>query len=278
MSDLADYLAHLRLAGFRPSTLKARQQMLSAMAESLAPRRLLEATADDLAAYLARPLAQESRRAYRAHFRSFYGWALEDGRIEVNPARKLPGVRVARGLPRPVSDEDLSTALAVADARMRCWLLLMALAGLRCIEVANLHPPDVIRARDGSGSLYLRECKGGGTATMPAHPAILQALDEMPMRDGEWWTCRPNYVSREVSVFLHAAGVNATAHQLRHFAGTAWYRASGYDLLATSRLLRHASVATTQIYAALDETRPAEVVGLVNVSFGRRPAMHAVDR
>jgi hypothetical protein len=68
--------------------------------------------------------------------------------------------------------------------------------------------------------------------------------------------------------------VNASAHQLRHFAGSAWYRASGYDLLVTSRLLRHVSVATTQIYAALDEARLAEVVGLVNVSMGRRPDLY----
>jgi integrase len=138
---------------------------------------------------LARPLAQESRRAYRAHFRSFYGWALDDGRIEVNPADKLPAVRVKRGLPRPVSDDDLSTALAQADARMTSWLLLMNLAGRRCGEVAVLRPIDVIRASDGSASLYLRECKGGGTATMPAHPAILHALDAVPKRDGEWWDC-----------------------------------------------------------------------------------------
>jgi site-specific recombinase XerC len=62
---------------------------------------------------------------------------------------------------------------------------------------------------------------------------------------------------------LQACGINATAHQLRHYAGSSWYKASQHDLLTTARLLRHADVSSTQIYAQLDPTRPAEVVGLV---------------
>lgn len=52
-------------------------------------------------------------------------------------------------------------------------------------------------------------------------------------------------------------------HRLRHFAGTAFYKASGHDLLATARLLRHSKVDTTMIYAQLDPTRPTEVVNAV---------------
>jgi integrase len=62
-------------------------------------------------------------------------------------------------------------------------------------------------------------------------------------------------------------GINASAHQLRHYAGTTWYAASGNDLLATARLLRHVNVSTTQVYAALSPVRPAEVVGSVALDF-----------
>lgn len=48
---------------------------------------------------------------------------------------------------------------------------------------------------------------------------------------------------------------------------TSWYKASGHDLLTTARLLRHANVANTQIYALLDPTRPAQVVAGVHLPF-----------
>jgi len=74
-----------------------------------------------------------------------------------------------------------------------------------------------------------------------------------------------------VSRYLRSIGVDATAHTLRHYAGTTWYRASGHDLLTTAALLRHKDVSTTQVYARVDDERPTEVVhavGLGNLSFG----------
>jgi len=41
--------------------------------------------------------------------------------------------------------------------------------------------------------------------------------------------------------------------------GTAWYEASGHDLLTTQQLPRHASVASTQGYAQISRTRTSEV-------------------
>ena len=57
--------------------------------------------------------------------------------------------------------------------------------------------------------------------------------------------------------------IEATAHKLRPYAWTAWFKASGQDILTTARPLRHASIQTKQIYAAVDPARPTEVVNLV---------------
>lgn len=59
---------------------------------------------------------------------------------------------------------------------------------------------------------------------------------------------------------------------LRHYAGTAWYHVSGQDLLTTARLLRHSDVSTTQGYAAIEPTRPAEVVNLMPMPTQREKA------
>lgn len=70
--------------------------------------------------------------------------------------------------------------------------------------------------------LHLRECKGGGTATVPAHPLILCALEEVPVRNGVWWDVTPGTLSAAVRRFRASVRINATALRLRHFAGTTW--------------------------------------------------------
>jgi integrase len=260
--ELTAYLSRLGMAGFRPRTVASRRDCLEAFARFVAPKDLLHATRLDVESYLGRPLKQESRRAYLGHLRAFYRWAVDEELLTVDPTARIPAVRVPRAMPRPIGTADLERALALADRRMRAWLLLMALAGLRCIEVAALRPADLMPTDSGT-LLWLRECKGGGTASVPAHPAILEALAVLPIRNGLWWGCQARHVSVTVAAHLKSCGVNATGHQLRHFAGTSWYRASGHDLLATATLLRHANVQTTQRYAQLDPTRPAQVVNAV---------------
>lgn len=264
MSSITAYLNRLALAGYRPKTISARSRCLLAFELTVAPQQAHRANRRQIEAYLARPLAPESRRAYRAHLRGFFLWCLDEGMIVEDPTVKIPPVRVPRAVPRPISGENLALALDQAGPRMRAWLLLMALGGLRRAEVAYLRPCDLLPL-DGGMLLYLRECKGGGSAMVPAHPSILEALAVLPVRDGLWWATNPTTVGAAISAHLRGLGIDASGHQLRHTAGTSWYRASGHDVLTTATLLRHVSIQTTQVYAQLDPTRPAEVVGLVSL-------------
>ncbi len=266
------YLVHLTLANYRPTTLLARGTCLRSFHRTLDGRDLTQAGRIDVEAYMGRTLRPESRRAYKGHLRAFYRWALDEEYVTADPTAKLAPIRVPKAVPRPISEEQLVVAVAAGDARMKAWLLLAALGGLRCLEVAALRPRDLEPTASGM-LLRLRECKGGGVATVPAHPLILDALDRVPIRNAAWWECKANHVSLTISAHLRAAGVDATAHQLRHYAGTSWYRASGHDLLATATLLRHVSVKTTMVYAQLDPTRPREVVDAVQVpALSGRPA------
>ena len=72
-------------------------------------------------------------------------------------------------------------------------------------------------------------------------------------------------MSRQTAEHFRRCGINATAHQLRNYAGTTWYEASGHDLLTTARLLRHSDVSSTQTYAQISPVRPTEVVGAVGL-------------
>lgn len=255
------HLNRLRLAGYRDQTIRTKARLFRHLAVFLGDKPLHLASRDDLESFLCRDLSPASRKAYRSHMRSFYGWLVEEGHRTDNPTDRIPPIRVPRGMPRPISHEDLTLALSVARPRMRAWLLLMSLAGLRCIEVSHLRPVDLRHGPKGP-TLFLRECKGGGQAVLPASAAIVEQLECLPIRNGLWWGVSPGQVSIDTAAFLHDLDIEASAHNLRHYAGTAWYEASGHDLLTTARLLRHANVATTQVYADIDPDRPAEVIRL----------------
>jgi integrase len=286
---LRAHRAYCQMAGFRPSSIMMRTKVLEFLAKHLEPRSLLEATKVDLQefltqpatpygpAYQLRPTAPATRRAYRSHVRALFSWALDEGYIDTDPARKLPAVKVPSGAPRPITSADLRTALDAANPKMRAWLLLGAFAGLRCLEIAALRPGDIV-ATDAGPVLRLRVTKGGHEGVdVPAHPEILAALACLPVRNGCWWDCQTKNVSAKIGQFLRSVGVEATAHQLRHFAGTAWYRASGQDIIATARLLRHASIKSTQIYAGIDPSRTADVVNSVQLADGEALPLRLVD-
>jgi len=258
---LTAFLNRLRLANYRPRTVHSREMVLNAFAATL-PGDLRDATRLDVEAFLARDLAPETRRNYLQALRSFYRWCIAEEYLTVDPTAKVPSVRVRKGSPRPIDTDDLTRAVNSAPPRMRAWLLLMSLAGLRCMEVANLRPVDLMES-DGELLLFLRETKGGGTATVPAHPQIVESLMFLPQYDGLWWDVSAHRVTVATGEYLRSVGITCGAHALRHAAATSWLRASGEDLLTTSRLMRHASVATTQTYTQLVAKRPAEVVNLV---------------
>jgi site-specific recombinase XerD len=258
------HLAYLTFRNRTQATIRERRTVLVAFHRALSGRPLTEATKPDIMGWLSRPLAPESRRAYLSHLRGFYAWALDEELVAADPTMKVPSVRVPRSTPRPMDPGDLALALDQADTRMRAWLYLMAGAGLRCIEVAALEPRDVIL--DPAPMLHLRVTKGGGQATMPLHPTVLGALGVLPVRHGVWWSVTRHTVSTQVNAYLRNLGITSTAHSLRHSAACQWYEVSGHDLITTQRLLRHRSVASTQIYADVSPTRPAEVVAAVRLA------------
>lgn len=259
MSLIDSHLSYLRFINRRRDTIKHRRDILNAFHRSILPRALTAASRNDVLAYVGRDsLAPASRRSYLAHLRGFYRWAVDEELMVTDPTRKIPTPALSPGTPRPLAQEAVEGAIMCANPRMRAWILLMYLAGLRSIEVAHLRPGDVLF--DPYPMLHLRVTKGGRPATVPAHPRVLHALSVMPVVDDAWWDVVPDTVSKLVAQHLREVGIDATGHQLRHTFATVMYEASGHDVLTTQRLLRHRNVSSTMIYADVAPTRPAQVV------------------
>lgn len=120
-----------------------------------------------------------------------------------------------------------------------------------------------------TGRIMLRERKGGEPHTIRLIPADLAMMKERAKRarkaglntvwyreheDGEISAVPPATFQTAMKRAYKRVGINGAraAHEWRHFAGTAFLRATG-DLAAAQRLLGHAHLSTTRIYA-----RPAE--------------------
>lgn len=276
--DIIDrYLRHLAEAGHPNTTILAYRSPLRRAARELGSLRLLP---EELQTWLATIQARNTRAAYANALRCFYRWCV---RIRLlypweDPTAELPATRSQRGLPRPVSHDELRVILTGARQPYRLWCLIAAYGGLRCVEIARLSRRDIT-----ADVIYL-DGKGDKPRIVPTHPDIWAAVAGLP--PGPVAGCSPKRVSDNISVEcqrrLGLAGV--TAHRLRHWYGTYIHAAIG-DVRVTQQLLGHASPTTTAVYTAVSDARlRAAVTGLPRITgasgdaAGPAPAAGATPR
>lgn len=211
----------------------------------------------------------ETRRGYRNSARSFFGWAHEDARIAANPATALPHIPAPVPLPKPAPDRIWKEALIAADARTTVMLHLACGAGMRRAEVAQVHTNDLIESFDGYQLIV--HGKGNKKRVIPITDeiaAMIQrgAAGHTPGSSPTGWLfpgndnghLSPRWVGTLCAKVMPEVW---TMHKLRHRFATRAYRATR-NIRAVQRLLGHASVATTQIYTAVDDHEMrAAVVG-----------------
>lgn len=262
---IRSHVRYMSAQGRRPRTIEARRALL-ARVEAATGKSLATMTRDDVEDYIETLRAPATKRVYLAHLRAFYGWALDEELLASNPTRRVVGPKLARGIPRPISEADLARALATATPQVRAWMMLAAFAGLRACEIALVRGEHVVRGE--TPYLVLPETKGGGSATVPLADVLLEELARWPESGPMWQASGPMHyqvVSRKVNAHLRGLGIRAGLHALRHRFGTMAYRSSGHDIRQTQELLRHASPATTAVYTQLDPTTGSSVVNALPI-------------
>jgi len=247
----------MKRRGMRPMTIRVRRNALDLASRQL-PDGLVCATKGQIEAWLdRRTLSDQSRRCYMSHLKAFYTWAVDDEELPADPMRKIRQPRKRRYVPRPIPTRDLVRALEGADPTMRCWLLLGAYGGFRCVEIAGLDRGDVLEA---DGLLRITQGKGGHERVVPLHPEVLTALQALPMPShGALFrrpVCRDRWpagaLSHTINDYLHSLGIESTAHTLRHWFGTTIYQLT-HDIRLTQELMGHAGPNTTAIYTNSQE-------------------------
>jgi site-specific recombinase XerD len=261
------YLIYLRRRGLSDRTIGTRRAILGNYVGWVEAKGLDgHAAEEDVQVWLdSRLLGTRSRYSYLSVLTCFYRFAMKSGRAGMNPAEDIERPKLPPLFPRPISDADLAFALSQAEPMMRCWLELCAYQGFRCVEVSRLRREDVLESRDPP-QIVIARGKGEKPGVLPLNRHVERSLRVygMPSRGFAFVMAngrpfRPATVSTNIARYLRNLNVDATAHQLRHWGGSAVLRRTN-NMLTTRDFLRHASIDTTQIYTALDQPQLFSVV------------------
>lgn len=253
------HVTFLAAAGRAANTIRDRRTCLERLERAL-PFGLLFATSEQLAAWLSRPeWSRWTRHTYASHLIGFYRWAHKQRLLDSDPMADIERPKTPRGLPRPVTDEQLAKLLTAPEP-LRTAFMLAAYAGLRRAEIARSRREHVTAEQ-----IVIPVAKGGDAQAVPTHPLLWAHVQRLPagplVPDWDGSHFSPMALSHRVDYWTVRNGLHrVTLHQLRHWFGTTVQRESG-DIRTTQELLRHASVATTQIYTAVADAAKRTAIG-----------------
>lgn len=207
--------------------------------------------ASDVTRWVGSVPAAWSKVTYYGHAASWARFLTGSGR-DGSWIEGVPKPKARKGTPRPCGLAELTAAVHAADPVSRMMLVLASLQGLRVSEVAK------VRGEEVDADTLFVEGKGGSRAMLPTHPTVWVLAAEFPRRG--WWfpgahprrpICRQT-VWRRISDALQAVDCYAVPHQLRHFYGSALLD-SGANIRVVQRLMRHESLASTQVYTYISD-------------------------
>lgn len=258
---IIQYLLHLRRRNLAVSTTQLYASRLRGYIAAVRCRTATTARIEEWVDSVKR--TPRARYAIISTLSGFHKWMVLEGIREDDPTVNLVRPKMNRHLPRPINTADLSTALELAPVRMKAWLCLAAFAGLRCVEIAGLERADILLDSDPP-ILHLVVTKGMKERIVPLNPITIEALkayglaakgpvfarEDRAVKNRTRSKLKADTVSGLISQYMTSVGVNATAHQLRHWFGTEVYR-NTQDIRLVQELLGHANISTTVGYVAL---------------------------
>jgi len=221
------------------------------------------ATVQDLEKVVLLATKQSTKANYVSRLRSIYKHLNKMNLINGNdPAADLPNVKAGRGVPKPVTKAEFEKLLTESTQPYRDWFILGGLVGLRAMEVAKIKGSDLIEEEGG----YSLQVVGKGNTDLII-PISSKAADVIKSHNtlGRLWIVDPNkFSSRAANEMRRILGPNAKHfHSLRHYFATVMLEKSGGDLIAVKELMRHSSVATTQVYTQLSQGRTRSLVNMI---------------
>lgn len=218
-------------------------------------------------------LAATSIRRAQSAVRTYYGFLLADGWVDVDPTDRMDSPKASRTLPDVLGREEVERLLDAPDPtrplywRDRAALEFLYATGVRVSELVELRLSSV----DLDEAFAVVFGKGSKERFVPVGGPAIRAMrryltDVRPTLDrGEgggvvFLNARGRPIRRESiwalvrdSARRAGLGRKVSPHTLRHSFATHLVE-GGADLAAVQELLGHADISTTQIYTHLDRS------------------------
>ncbi|MDE6527339.1 MAG: site-specific tyrosine recombinase XerD [Muribaculaceae bacterium] len=226
-------------------------------------------------------VAERTQARIVSGIRSFYRYLVIEGVLDVSPAERIETPKIGRHLPEVLTIDEINRMFEAIDLRdplgrrNRAMLEVLYGSGLRVSELCTLE-----RRRVFLDQAYLIvEGKGSKERMVPMSEASVEQiqlyLDERwergdKVKRGEedylFLNSRGAHLSRVMIFYIvrdlaEAAGIKKTIspHTLRHSFATHLLE-GGANLRAIQQMLGHESIATTEVYLHLDNTRLREEI------------------
>ncbi len=287
--------------GRRPNTLAAYRRDLVVYAEWLGQRELADVSETDIELFVGALRdsghAPTSVARTLVAVRALHRFSASEGGLTTDPTVDVALPRVPAGLPKPLSERDVTMLLdsvvgrEPADQRDRAVLETLYATGMRISELVGL----------SLGAVDLDQCllrvlgKGAKERIVPIGQAARRALSDWlsPAGRGALEPARWARRGDAEAVFLNRRGGRLSRqgawgivrhygdrvgltdrlspHVLRHSCATHLLD-HGADLRVVQELLGHASISTTQVYTKVSQERLREVYDRAHPRARRRSA------
>ncbi|WP_339114238.1 tyrosine recombinase XerC [Thioclava sp. GXIMD2076] len=249
--------------------------------ESLGVARIARLSTGDMRAWMAhergRGLSARSLARALSSLKSFIRWLSDREGFDATAPLSARPPRFQRKLPRPLAEDAAVAMIEQVDlqaqdpwvaARDTAVLTLLYGCGLRISEALSLTGADL-----PLGDSLTIMGKGRKERMVPLLPVARQSVEtylglcpfpmaqDMPIFRGKrGGALNGRLIAKAMERARMALGLPATAtpHAMRHSFAT-HLLSHGGDLRAIQELLGHASLATTQVYTAVDQARLMEV-------------------
>lgn len=255
IKEFLDYLEHIR--GYSSNTISTYRTVLN-RAIDVSDIRVDEGRVVWDILPLRMQIADMNKRTiskYLSSIHSFVKWLRDIKGVEIK-LRADESVRVTPTLPKAIDRDYISEVWEEADIMQKALLSILYGAGLRISEVASIRVEDIV------GDWLIVKGKGDKERQIPLHPDVKESItrhieSSMPKvwlfeKSGKQMSIHQlGYIIRKL---FKSRGISASPHKLRHSFATELLQ-DGARLTDVQKLLGHESIATTQIYTKLADSK-----------------------